>query len=39
MERIAAPDYVPNQQDMLRCRASTVGIVEIEFTLRGLTLR
>lgn len=39
MDRLSAKDYVPNDQDMLRIRVATTGIVEIEFTLRGLTLK
>jgi len=36
MERIneiSRPSYVPSQQDILRTRARTTGIVELEFTL------
>lgn len=27
MERIAEPNYVPTEQDVLRCRVKTTGIV------------
>ncbi len=29
--RIAAPDYVPSTEDILRCRVKTLGIVETRF--------
>jgi len=32
---LARPDYVPDQQDILRCRARTTGIVENAFTIGG----
>ena len=31
VERIAADDYVPTEQDVLRSRAKTTGIIETEF--------
>jgi len=31
IDRLVANDYVPTEQDILRCRARTTGIVEIEF--------
>jgi len=31
IERLAAPDYVPTEADVLRSRAKTTGIIEIEF--------
>jgi len=31
IDRIAASNYVPNEQDVLRSRAKTTGIIEIEF--------
>jgi len=31
LDRITAQGYVPNEQDVLRCRAKTTGITEIEF--------
>lgn len=33
IERIAQPNYEPSPEDVLRCRARTTGIVEINFTL------
>eukprot|EP01083_Nonionella_stella_P156164 505326_1 len=35
VERIAAEDYVPNEQDVLRSRVRTTGIVELEFIIDG----
>jgi hypothetical protein len=31
IDRISASDFVPNEQDVLRSRAKTTGIIEIEF--------
>lgn len=36
---LAAPNYVPNQQDILRCRARTTGIVENAFDIGGNRFR
>ncbi|XP_049848769.1 G protein alpha i subunit-like [Schistocerca gregaria] len=33
IERIGTPDYVPNEQDVLRSRAKTTGIIEIHFRI------
>lgn len=33
MERIAAPDYIPTQEDVLRSRVKTTGIVETSFPM------
>jgi guanine nucleotide-binding protein G(i) subunit alpha len=33
MDRIAAPDYVPTQEDVLRSRVKTTGIVETSFPM------
>jgi len=35
LDRISQPSYVPNEQDVLRTRVKTTGIVETRFTLRG----
>jgi GTPase SAR1 family protein len=35
LKRISADDYVPSEQDILRCRVKTTGIVETEFDLGG----
>nr|ARF06927.1 guanine nucleotide-binding protein G(i) subunit alpha [Mordacia mordax] len=36
LERISRPDYVPTQQDVLRTRVKTTGIVETHFTFKDL---
>jgi len=37
--RIAAPDFVPNTEDILRCRARTTGIHEILFKVENYIFR
>jgi len=39
VERIAAPDYVPTEQDVLRARVKTTGIQEISFTTNDVSFR
>eukprot|EP00126_Sphaerothecum_destruens_P000291 Sdes_comp10342_c0_seq1m1988 len=39
IDRISAPNYVPSEQDVLRSRVSTTGIVETKFTLGQLVYR
>jgi len=39
LDRIAADDYVPNDQDILRSRKPTVGIVETSFALKQLNVK
>jgi guanine nucleotide-binding protein G(i) subunit alpha len=39
IDRIVAPDYLPNQDDVLRSRVRTTGIVETVFTVSGLHFR
>lgn len=39
IDRIAASDFVPNEQDILRCRAKTTGITETEFDVEGVHFR
>lgn len=39
MERILSPGYVPTQQDVLRSRAKTTGIIEIDFEVDGTHFR
>jgi len=39
IERLASKDYVPNEQDVLRSRAKTTGIIETEFTLEKTKFR
>ncbi|KAG8187785.1 hypothetical protein JTE90_025823 [Oedothorax gibbosus] len=36
LDRISQPNYVPSQQDVLRTRVKTTGIVETHFTFKGL---
>lgn len=36
LERICQPNYVPTQQDVLRTRVKTTGIVETHFTFKDL---
>lgn len=36
LDRIAQPNYVPTQQDVLRTRVKTTGIVETHFSFKGL---
>jgi guanine nucleotide-binding protein G(i) subunit alpha len=37
--RVAAPDYMPNDQDVLRSRVKTTGITETTFIIGDLTYR
>ena len=39
LERIACRDYLPTQQDILRVRAPTTGIVEYPFDLDSIIFR
>ncbi|KAI9460124.1 heterotrimeric G protein alpha subunit 4 [Lactarius psammicola] len=34
LDRLFRPDYVPTEQDIVRCRARTIGITETVFQLR-----
>ena len=36
LDRLGSPDYVPTQQDVLRTRVKTTGIVETHFTFKNL---
>ncbi|XP_014249886.1 guanine nucleotide-binding protein G(i) subunit alpha isoform X1 [Cimex lectularius] len=36
LDRISQPNYVPTQQDVLRTRVKTTGIIETHFTFKGL---
>ncbi|KAF3992969.1 hypothetical protein FT663_00342 [Candidozyma haemuli var. vulneris] len=38
VERIAAPDYVPNQSDILRTRKKTSGIFDFRFQMSGVNM-
>jgi hypothetical protein len=39
VERISSADYVPSEQDVLRSRAKTTGIIETEFEVNGVKFR
>lgn len=39
IDRIAAPDYLPTDQDVLRSRVKTTGITETTFHIGDLTYR
>ncbi|KAJ3639100.1 hypothetical protein Zmor_004260 [Zophobas morio] len=39
LERIRAPDYLPTEQDILRARAPTTGIIEYPFDLDSIIFR
>ncbi|CAG8585517.1 1651_t:CDS:2 [Paraglomus occultum] len=39
LDRVFASEYIPTNQDILRCRLKTVGIVETSFHLGPLTYR
>jgi guanine nucleotide-binding protein G(i) subunit alpha len=39
IDRIAAHDYMPNDQDVLRSRVKTTGITETTFIIQDLTYR
>lgn len=39
IERIGARDYLPTEQDILRSRVSTTGIVEYTFDLNSIIFR
>lgn len=39
MMRLLTPDYVPNEQDVLRSRVQTTGIIETSFRVKTLTYR
>jgi hypothetical protein len=39
MRRIADPDYVPTEQDILRTRVKTTGIIETQFDYKELHFR
>ena len=38
-DRIALEDFVPTEQDILRVRIKTTGIVETKFTVQGLNIQ
>jgi len=39
IKRIAKSEYVPNEQDVLRCRVKTTGIVESEFDFNNIKFK
>jgi len=39
LDRVFAPNYIPTDQDILRCRLKTTGIVETTFLLGPLTYK
>lgn len=39
LERIATTQYLPNQQDVLRVRVPTTGIIEYPFHLENVVIR
>lgn len=39
MDRIATPGYLPTQQDVLRVRVPTTGIIEYPFDLENIIFR
>lgn len=39
VKRIAAPDYTPNEADVLRARTKTTGIYETRFTMGQLSIQ
>lgn len=39
MDRLLSDDYVPDEQDVLRSRVQTTGIIETSFHVKQLTYR
>lgn len=39
VNRIAAPDYIPREADVLRARTKTTGIYETRFTMGQLSIQ
>ncbi|KAG8976623.1 Guanine nucleotide-binding protein alpha-2 subunit [Tulasnella sp. 425] len=39
IKRIGAPDYIPNETDVLRARAKTTGITETKFNLGPMSIQ
>ncbi|XP_038171348.1 guanine nucleotide-binding protein G(t) subunit alpha-3 [Arvicola amphibius] len=39
LDRITAPGYVPNEQDVLHSRVKTTGIIETQFSFKDLNFR
>jgi hypothetical protein len=36
IDRIAAPNYIPTEQDIIRARVKSTGLVELKFRLGGI---
>ncbi|XP_062454343.1 guanine nucleotide-binding protein G(t) subunit alpha-3 [Rhea pennata] len=39
LDRLAMPDYVPSEQDILHSRVTTTGIIETQFSFKDLNFR
>lgn len=39
LERLGAKDYMPTEQDILRTRVKTTGIVEVHFHFKNLNFK
>lgn len=39
LERLIQPGYVPTEQDVLRSRVKTTGIIETQFSFKDLHFR
>ncbi|TGZ73113.1 hypothetical protein CRM22_001714 [Opisthorchis felineus] len=39
VERLSDPNYIPSEQDVLRTRVRTTGIMETHFNFKGLNIR
>ncbi len=39
VKRLSAPDYIPNEADVLRARTKTTGIYETRFTMGQLSIQ
>lgn len=39
LDRLGAPDYTPTEQDILRTRVKTTGIVEVHFSFKNLNFK
>lgn len=39
LDRLGEPDYSPSDQDILRTRVKTTGIVEVHFEFKNLNFK
>ena len=39
LDRLGQPNYQPTEQDILRTRVKTTGIVEVHFTFKNLNFK